>query len=270
MRKFKLMLTIMLLIMMTCPMKTYASENLIIDEEEWKVISELVFGSSFWSESGGKQYTASSAGGYKLYDVSSPAFVVDLLMGKRMEDLITESYRWIIPNNMGGDVRVVKKDDQWMVAGSSVRVLEDLEIKSDIIQLAEVEAIVKALSANSTVIKQQCFCGVYYNTNFVLLEVESGEEYLIPYGARPLWSGLENGKLYTVAEVCEILSETYHSNGYRIGGSNDNGGGGGTARIFDPASDPNNGMMILLGGVLMVAGVGGLVLLGLKRKRPNK
>ena len=124
------------------------------------------------------------------------------------------------------------------------------------------------MSANSTVIKQQCFCGVYYNTNFVFLEVESGEEYLIPYGVRPLWTGLENGKIYTVAEVCVILSETYHSNGYRIGGSNDNGGGGGgTARVFDPASEPNNGLMILLGGVLLAAGVGGLMLLGIKRKR---
>ena len=106
MKKLKLMLTIMMLIIMASPMKTYASENLIVDEEEWKIISELVFGSSFWSESGGKQSTtSSSAEGYKLYDVSSPAFVADLLMGKRMEELITESYRWIIPNNMGGDVR---------------------------------------------------------------------------------------------------------------------------------------------------------------------
>lgn len=242
-----------------------AGMDMISDADEWEMIKEVVRESGFFDgvemgnngttsnyEELGDSATANQS--YKLYLLLTPDFINYLADGYTVEKLLTDEYVWIVPSDSNKQVRVAKKDSEWKVVGYSTP--SALNSVTDMIQVAEARDLAQTISANEALKKMQCFEAPMYHTNFVLLTLEDGYEQLIPYGSRPDLTGLENGKVYSVAEVCDILGKTFGSDSDLNSGM--------------PALNEDSTRGKLLKVVLIVGGValaGGLILKWRKIRR---
>lgn len=223
MRRIKVLLIMVMLVVFSASNLAYAQTdmNLVVDVDEWEEIKKIVYGDNsllsdmeinandFASLKGSNDESEQVRQGYKLYALGVFDFVAQINSGKTLEELITEDYVWIVPTLDNQKIKVTEKKGEWCVSGYSVP--SSVSDATDIIQLEDISTAAQAFSNDSRNIEKiQCIEAPLYHTNFVFILMEEGE-FLIPYGSRPDLTGLENGAMYSVREVCDILQNKNHA-----------------------------------------------------------
>lgn len=142
---------------------------------------------------------------YKLYSAASDDFLKELCGGADIHELISVDYTWMIPGP--GTVAQVNlnEDGKWETKGyGKASSLDD--VFNDVIHYDEVNSEINTfLDNNDEELKDMiCVHIPRYFANFVCVMFSSGT-YLIPYAARPDFTGLTNGKLYPADEVRDTL-----------------------------------------------------------------
>jgi len=180
--------------------------------------------------------------GYKLYTVSNPDIAESFATKTAISELMGSTYYWIVPTKQGGYIRLSQADGNWQVIGwqhPSANGTSDGKLVNQ-------ETVKSALQGFLTKITNlYCFEAAAYDTNFVYFQT-GGTEYLIPFGSRPDFTGLENGKSYTRQEVQSILPP--------LSGGSKNGGFGDAEVYF------------VIGIVALTLGVGFVVLQKTRKK----
>lgn len=234
MRIRKLFLSLVLFVTLLIPRYSYAQEdeNLIVDIEEWEEIKSIVYGDNQLlhdmnlntSEvviTGDENNDINKAEqGYKLYSLTSSDFISEVQMGKTLGELISSEYVWIVPTTDNQKIRVIQKNKEWTISGYSAP--SSVVAITDIVDLSVIDNDQKNnLFGEMNVERVQCFEAPLYHTNFIYYLTNQGE-FLIPYGSRPDLTGLENGCIYSVHQVCEILKtddiDSNNSNVFGFGG----------------------------------------------------
>ena len=217
-------------------------ENLLFDELEYpKIVAAM-----------GGEYGLLQ--GYKVYTLSQ-----DLLSGLkgdgRISDLISEEYVWDVPSSTGWVSRLSMVDGAWKVIGATTPSDANTAV-SNIVDVKAVNAALTTLAdAGNSGFRLQCFRAPRYATTFVLIESGDGE-YLVPFGARPDFTGLENGKLYSRREVWQALELNFGT----VADGNLNGGGIAAERTVHVFP------IVLCGACVVIAGVIGIVLFRRRRQ----
>lgn len=138
---------------------------------------------------------------YKLYSFSADDLIDAYNNGNSISNYLPENYDWIVEKS-GSFVKVVLKNGEWQAVGYTTYPQDSNQ--TDVIDTADFEQKLSTLQSenNDKTVDVAFFKIAQIYTSFAY--ISAGEkEYLIPYGSRPDFTGLENGKLYTVAEVAE-------------------------------------------------------------------
>lgn len=167
---------------------------------------------------------------YKRYNVTKDDFVYRLAAGEKITDMISSEYSWIIPGkNTVAQVDMDEKREWHMseYATYEQEILDEGIVQKDIVDDNAVNtAIGKILNETSAGIEDViCIGQTAYFTDFVCV-VTSDKTYLIPFGARPDFTGLANGTLYSPEAAAKILLQTtdqivdadYKEEGFQVGG----------------------------------------------------
>ena len=110
---------------------------------------------------------------------------------------------------------------------------------------------------------------MYTSTTFMY--IRSGEqEFLIPYGPRPDFTGLENGKLYPIEDAADILEATSPQQVYSSDDESIYGGGGASPESPVSLADGNSTLLIAGGIILAALLIGSVILLLAIRKRSKR
>ncbi len=169
---------------------------------------------------------------YKTHIVGMPFFLNDLKDGILFGNEISEEYVWYITNN-NVTVMIKKDNGKWQVYGSSEMLPDD----DDVYQSNEPrfgminDAVEKIRESDTSEIKDIVCVSDVAGTYTSYVCVFTDNTYVVPFSARPDFTGLEYGKVYTPDEAEGILRE----NGY-----------------FDPPQYDENGNPL-------IGGVGGVV-----------
>lgn len=167
---------------------------------------------------------------YKRYYVTKDDFVYRLAVGEKITDMISSEYSWIIPGQNTIAQVDMNEEKEWHMTEYgeySQEILNEGIVQKDIVDDNAVDsAIGKILNETSAKIENViCIGQTAYFTDFVCV-VTSEKTYLIPFGARPDFTGLANGTLYTPKEAAKILLQTtdqivdadYKEEGFQVGG----------------------------------------------------
>lgn len=142
---------------------------------------------------------------YKIYGLKLFDFAKEIKNGVTISELLSDDYAWIVLCGTG-QTRIKKIDGKWQILGSRMASPNNrptTDIDTEVFE--RLLASPKFSGENEPV--QTAFIESFpYNTVFAYIRNNTGE-YLVPFSSRPDFTGLENGKLYTTAEVAEILPE---------------------------------------------------------------
>lgn len=203
---------------------------------------------------------------YKQYNAEAEDFLKDLSGGADIHDLISDYYTWMIPGP--GTIAYVNLNDdgRWETTGYGEASSPD-DVFKDVIQYDEVNSEINAfLADNDEVLKDMiCVRVMRYFTNFVCVMFSSGT-YLIPYAARPDFTGLTNGKLYPVDEVRDTLLVTMGDPADDPGDEYNMGGAG-------PISQPGQTIplpVIIIPAAVIAAGIAAVLVWDKSGKRKMK
>ena len=181
----------------------------IFDSDEFAEVISDTNGDYFMQEADalptGNARAKSEIKAYKLYNAAADDFLKDLCSGEDIHELISSDYTWMIPGS-GTVAQVNLNDDgKWETKGYGKASSPD-DVFNDVIHYDEVNSEINAfLADNDEELKDMiCVHVPRYFANFVCVMFSSGT-YLIPYAARPDFTGLTNGKLYPVDEVRDTL-----------------------------------------------------------------
>lgn len=144
---------------------------------------------------------------YKVYTFTEHDIVAAYKEKGSVEALIADEYKWMVPTDAGDLVTVTKskKSGDWEPIGVAL---------GDGRKTARADAIDKSALARTVALQaghiadMKYVVSYFYNTTFAYVQAD-GQEYLIPYGSRPDFTGLTNGKMYTAARVMDTLYENY-------------------------------------------------------------
>lgn len=212
--------------------QTYMDNDLLFDCNEYEEMMDAVLNAEILYTDGvisNEPSTINENGiisnqfgnSYKIYSLVDPDFVTALQNGKNLSEIISNQYIWILPTKDNSTIKVIEESGEWRVIGYSRP--RTTGVVTDLVDMNTVDDAVSDLQVEHGTydISVQCFSAGMYYTNFAYLSINN-HDYLIPFGKRPDITGLDNGKVYTPQEVCEIL-ETLTT----ISAEN-NGGVGGT------------------------------------------
>lgn len=147
---------------------------------------------------------------YKIYYITSADFFGKLSEGAKVLELLPESYSWIIPGESTVAKVIADEEKGWRTVGYKTISHRDPDdvVKSDVVKFDEVNSAVERIRLNdpSEITDVVCVNYVGVFTNFVCITL-ADKTYLIPFGSRPDFTGLENGALYTPDEAETILKQ---------------------------------------------------------------
>lgn len=196
--------------------------NLLFDEAEWPKILDAMGDSSLLQQEP-NDYTQAilNAPAWKVYTLLSQDFLTGLGSSVNVSELISEEYVWDV-QRLDSLVRLSQKDGVWTPIGST-------SSNSDVVDLDAVSAHLTALAQDDpdAALLVQCFRAPVCHTTFVLI-AHGTAEYLVPFCARPEFTGLQNGVLYSRQEVLQALELHFSA----ASSGNYNGGSGDTASAF--------------------------------------
>lgn len=168
-----------------------------------------------------------------------PDFVKVYEKTGELSSLITDKNGyWVIPTDTGYKAYAGESGSGFAYEGLAYPMNPEavaLAGEKDITKRAILEEVLQQEGLENSVY-DSCFVesGVY-RTTFYYCKNNEGEELLIPYGSRPDFTGLVNGKVYRVPEVTEILQQTMPQSETE---NWTNGGGGGNGQ--DTAGAPGS------------------------------
>lgn len=202
-----------------------------------------------------------------------PDFVKVYEKAGELSSLITDKNGyWVIPTDTGYKAYAGEAGSGFAYEGLAYPMNPEaaaLAGEKDITKRAILEEVLQQEGLENSVY-DSCFVesGVY-RTSFYYCKNNEGEELLVPYGSRPDFTGLVNGKVYRVPEVTEILQQTMPQSETE---NWTNGGRGGNGQ--DTAGAPGSITLPLsLRNILLITGGTVLILLGvycLKKKRKQE
>lgn len=149
------------------------------------------------------------AAAYKMYYSIVPDFLGRLSEGADISELVGKDYSWLIP---GENIIVkVKLDEEkvWQTVSYSIPYHDpDGIVKSDVVEFDAVNAAVGGIDIGdpSEIKNILCVQSRVTFTYFICVMLDD-ETYVIPFGARPDFTGLENGALYSTDEARTIIMQ---------------------------------------------------------------
>ncbi len=183
----------------------YNNFESLFDEKEYEIIVDVINGSNLFNAESTdihSNYDSADNTVYKQYSLYADELITADANGEKLSNYLSDTYCWIVEKS-GCFVKVVFKDGEWEAIGYATYTQDS---DTDIIDTSEFEQKLSTLqSKNEGVDIDTAFFNIAaYKTSFAYISV-GNKEYLIPYGSRPDFTGLENGKLYTVAEIADKL-----------------------------------------------------------------
>lgn len=227
----------------------YREFESLFDSEECELIDNAINNSSLFGgeiTNNANTYSINASADntvYKLYSLYADELITADANGKKLSTYLPDTYDWIVEKS-GSFVKVVFKDGEWEAVGYTT--YPEASKQTDIIDIADFEQKLSTLQSENAGenVDVVFFKVAQYKTSFAY--ISAGEnEYLIPYGSRPDFTGMENGKLYTLAEIAAKLTALSEGNDV-----NSDMNAGGFASASD--SDGNNNVKY----VIIAVGVG--------------
>ncbi|MDE7361303.1 MAG: hypothetical protein K2N38_05165 [Oscillospiraceae bacterium] len=236
----------------------------VFDNGEFDEVMGDVKGDYFANEAGAlSAYSArdnSDSRAYKLYRIISANFVKELFEGTDISELISTDYSWMLPTP-NSVTKVIRNDEgKWEAIGYGEI---SPEYTGDTILYDKANSAITEFLADSTEEIRDVICidaTALYFTNFVCVTLSSGGVYLIPFGMRPDFTGLTDGKMYSVDEVYTILSDTM---GVSFGTVTDNNAGvqyGGAGIASEPPEQTVPLPVIIIPAALIAVGIAAVVI----------
>lgn len=136
---------------------------------------------------------------YKVHYMSSEDFSELLGQGNEVKEIADTDYKWTVPVN-SNEVTVAKTGGKWEVVGSGTI--------SDISDIIDVKSFKHQYADRYEDMNMVCVNVVDYHTPFILYTL-NGKGYVIPYSSRPDFTGLKNGKSYSLKEAQKILKMNF-------------------------------------------------------------
>ncbi len=180
-----------------------------------------------------------------------------------LSSLITEENGyWVIPTDTGYVASARDEGSGLTFSGLAYPINPEaaaLAGEKDITKKAILEKVLQEEGLKNSVYDSSYVVADNYYTTFYYCKNEDGEELLIPYGSRPDFTGLVNGKVYRVPEVTEILQQTMPQSETETWAD----GGGGGVNGQEAAGSPGSvAPPLSLRRVLLITGGTVLILLG--------
>ena len=181
-------------------------ENFYSSEELFQIMKDL----KSKSAPGTSDFSLLSE--YKEYSFSHD-FLDKLVRGSSISDLISgKEHLWIFPSRYGTRT-IALKDGKWnSISGGSYAdvTLGSNEIHDGIVRADQIDEAIKTIKQAdpSDITDLVCVNLIDYLGNYVCITTEN-TAYLIPFSKRPDFTGLENGKLYDLAEAYQTLRENF-------------------------------------------------------------
>ena len=189
-------------------------------------------------------------------------FVKEYEKTGELSSLITDKNGyWVIPTDTGYEASARDEGSGLTFSGLAYPMNPEaaaLAGEKDITKRAILEKVLQEEGLENHVFNSCYINSGSYRTLFYYCKNSDGEELLIPYGSRPDFTGLINGKVYHVPEVTEILQQTMPQSETE---NWTNGGGGGNGQDTAGASGSMRPSFPLSKVLLCTAGIA-LVLIG--------
>lgn len=209
---------------------------------------------------------------YPVHLFEHPDFVSYYREHGRIDTNIQPDYRWNVPTSNGYLVAVGQGSsgawDKISMIGTDFLPTEGLP---DISGVFDREKLLKTIESCPEIqtVSQISYIDSPMYTSTTFIYIRSGEqEFLIPYGPRPDFTGLENGTLYPMEEVADILETTSPQQVYSSDDEAIYGGGGASPETPAFPADGSSAFLIA-GGVALAALVTAAVVAFLLMKRKH-
>lgn len=208
---------------------------------------------------------------YPVHLFEHPDFVSYYREHGRIDTNIQPDYRWNVPTSNGYLVAVGQGSsgawDKISMIGTDFLPTEGLP---DISGVFDREKLLKTIESCPEIqtVSQISYIDSPMYTSTTFIYIRSGEqEFLIPYGPRPDFTGLENGRLYPMEEAADILEATSPQRVYSSDDEAIYGGGGASPETPASSADGSSAFLIAGGVALAVLVIGAVVFLFTKRNR---
>jgi len=198
-------------------------------------------------------------GFFKVYKLENPDLVKAYKNHKGFDKNISKDYNWLAPVTVDGQDTLLGKFDkdennQWSMIGFSD------SIKTDAYSFftskeAIAEVLAKINVKNASEIK--FIAADLYKTNIIYIR-KGNDEFGVPFTSKPEIVGVENGKLYPMADLVKVLEK----NSPVSPSSNEKTGGG--------AGNTNNSQAPIPFIALAILSLGGLVFVNKDKFSFNK
>lgn len=201
------------------------SQELLFDQEEYQQVmvnikNSVLLSSSDETKQGNRfslSETASSQqrNAYKVYSLVREDLLASVASGIAISDLISDNYEWLVTDEDENIVYVKKVDNEWvpyMISSPTASTIASEVVQCSTIAEHATNISIKRTAMSSQIeglntISAQCFYSKVYRTYFVYI-ADGVTDYLVPFSSRPDFTKLENGELYSLQEVCKILSKS--------------------------------------------------------------
>ena len=208
---------------------------------------------------------------YPVHLFEHPDFVSYYREHGRIDTNIQPDYRWNVPTSNGYLVAVGQTSsgawDKISMIGTDFLPTEGLPDISGVFDREKLLKTIKSCPEIQT-LSQISYIDSPMYTSTTFIYIRSGEqEFLIPYGPRPDFTGLENGKLYPMEDAADILEATSPQQVYSSDDEAIYGGGG--ASPGTPASADGSSAFLIAGGIVLAVLVIGAVAAFLLVKRKH-
>ena len=211
---------------------------------------------------------------YPVHLFDHPDFVSYYREHGRIDTNIQPDYRWNVPTSNGYLVAVGQSSsgawDKISMIGTDFLPTEGL---TDISGVFDKQKLVETMEdcPDIQTVSQISYIDSPMYTSTTFIYIRSGEqEFLIPYGPRPDFTGLENGKLYPIEDAADILEATSPQQVYSSDDESIYGGGGASPESPVSLADGNSTLLIAGGIILAALLIGSVILLLAIRKRSKR
>ncbi len=172
---------------------------------------------------------ASSLSPYKLFSISVSDLSELSENPDKINEIVSGEYKWLVSDEHGWVEKIGKINDEWHILGYST-----LETETEQAALTQSRFVKNILNTNETVAESVnstdastetyiCFEVAQFHTSFIGC-FSDNESYVIPFCNRPDLTELENGKKYSIKEVCEVLTEKFISGDANVNSGSVNAG----------------------------------------------
>ena len=199
--------------------------------------------------------------GYYIYTLSNPNILQTAGTGE-LRSGISKDCGIVIPTQTG--YLRLNKSEEGTITYLGEAFSTVATTSTDIVDLSVVYSILNdgrfSGIADAVIIDSQM-----YHTSFLYFSANN-EEYVVPFGSRPDWTGLCNGEIYTVSECVEVINQNWGKDhtGQNLN-SFQNGGG-----ALNSHTQLENGLSWYMFMIALGCGCSALIVFALKRRRKIK